>query len=116
MTRGIPGAIRRYRTVTHVLRDAARGVTRTTGGEMMKNNATEYLQVRTISRGKKWAVSLAIVAALYGLSLARVPIAAAQTHPLLNFGSFKCLQPVSESLDEGAPVIQTTCNHSSAFQ
>jgi hypothetical protein len=69
----------------------------------------------TIGRGKKWVVGLAIVTALYGLSLAWVPTAAAQTYAIQNVGSDKCLQPVDQSLDEGAPIIQTTCNNS-AFQ
>ena len=71
--------------------------------------------MRTISRGKQQWVRLAIVAALYGLSLAWVPTVAAQYHFIQNVGSSKCLQPVDESLDEGAPVIQTTCN-GSVFQ
>jgi hypothetical protein len=70
--------------------------------------------MRTIGRGKQQWVTLAIVAALYGLSLAWVPTAAAAAGaaPIRNVGSLKCLQPVDESLDEGAPVIQTTCNNS----
>jgi Ricin-type beta-trefoil lectin domain len=72
--------------------------------------------MRTISRSKRWVVGLAIVAALYGLSLAWVPTAAAQAYAIQNVGSDKCLQPVNGSLDGGAPIIQTTCNNNSAFQ
>jgi Ricin-type beta-trefoil lectin domain len=72
--------------------------------------------MRTISRSKRWVVGLAIVAALYGLSLAWVPTAAAQAYAIQNVRSVKCLQPVDGSLDEGAPIIQTTCNNNSAFQ
>jgi hypothetical protein len=88
--------------LSRVLRDNPR---RNVKGESM----------RAIGRGKQQWVTLAIVAALYGLSLAWVPTVAAQAGAIQNVGSRKCLQPVDESLDEGAPVIQTTCN-GSAFQ
>jgi hypothetical protein len=45
MTRGTHGALRRHGAVTHVLREAARGISRTKGEAMKKNNATEYFHV-----------------------------------------------------------------------